>query len=102
MFLEPCIEPVLAAAPYGLSSTMIGLVLSAATLGMVSTMALSGRLSGILDPYTQHTIGFLILAATLPFLGPSPHLHLPMSVGLFVGAVRNAPRATRQAPPHAP
>jgi len=87
MFLEPCIEPVLAAAPYGLSSTMIGLVLSAATLGMVSTMALSGRLSGILDPYTQHTIGFLILAATLPFLGPSPHLHLPMSVGLFVGAM---------------
>jgi len=87
MFLEPCFEPALADEPYVLGSTHIGLVLSAATLGMVSTMALSGRLSGLMDPYTQHTIGFLILAAALPFLGPSPHLHLPPSVGLFVGAI---------------
>lgn len=87
MFLEPCFEPTLAAEPYNLSPTKIGLVLSAATMGMVLTMALSGYLSGLLDPYTQHTIGFLILVAALPYLGPTPYFNLPPSVGLFVGAI---------------
>jgi hypothetical protein len=74
MFLEPCYEPVLAAAPYSLPPTIIGLVLSAATLSMVVVMTLSSALGHWMDPCTQHTAGFVVLAAALPFLGPSPHL----------------------------
>ena len=87
MFLEPCFEPVLASPPYSLDSTHLGLILSAATFGMVSTMSLSGRLNGILDPYTQHTIGFLIVVTALPFLGPTPHFHLQPHIALFIGAL---------------
>jgi len=87
MFLEPCFEPALGLAPYSLTSTSVGLVLSAATLGMVTTMALSGQLATFFDPYTQHTVGFLVLCTALPFLGPNPALLLPQSVGLFVGAI---------------
>ena len=59
---------------------------------MVLTMGLSGYLSSHfearwLDPYTQHTIGFLVLAVALPFLGPTPHFHLPTSLPLFIGSV---------------
>lgn len=28
-----------------------------------------------------------MLAVALPFLGPTPHFHLPVSLGLFVGAI---------------
>ena len=50
-------------------------------------MSLSGQLSACLDPYTQHTIGFLLLAAALPFLGPTPHFHLPASLPLFLASI---------------
>ena len=59
----------------------IGLVLSAATGAMVLTMALSGLLGSYIDAYTQQTIGFMVLTAALPFLGPTPLYNLTPSIG---------------------
>ena len=87
MALEPTYQPYLTAPPYGLSSTDIGLVLSAATGSMVMTMALSGLLSSLLDAYTQQSLGFIILCTALPFLGPTAQFHLAPSLGLFISAI---------------
>ena len=62
-------------------------MLSVATFAMVVTMSLSGQLSSCLDPYTQHTMGFLLLCCALPFLGPTPQLHLHPSIGLFLASI---------------
>jgi len=84
MFLEPLYEGYLAAVPYGLSSSLIGLVISAGLCAMVLTMATSSYLTNRIDPYTQHTLGFVLLCAALPFLGPATSFHLPESTALFV------------------
>jgi len=87
MALEPLYQPYLAAIPYNLGTAEIGLVLSAATGAMVLTMALSGLLGSYTDAYTQQTIGFMLLTAALPFLGPTPIYHLTPSLGLFIGSI---------------
>lgn len=93
MFLEPCFEPALAGLPYSLDTMDIGLVLSAATTGMVLTMTLAGALSGKsdprckVDPHTQQAAGFICIAAALPFLGPSTQFHLEPNLPLFIGAI---------------
>ena len=89
MFLEPLYEPALTGAPYRLDSQYVGLVLSAGSASMVLSLSLASiiNLNELIGPHARHALGFLLLACSLPFLGPFPPLGLPPTLGTFVAAI---------------
>lgn len=71
-FLAPTLQPFLAAAPFELKSSTIGLVFMGCTFGFASMAALAGTISAAIGYAHQMILGLVFIATGYLLVGPSP------------------------------